>query len=67
MREWYVIEDHAGKGVFGTEKIHGYIPRDVVENELGIPHQEGATFFTREQSEAMRAHPEWTTEDPSAR
>jgi hypothetical protein len=66
MREWYVIESHAGKGVFGTEKVFGYIPRDVVENDLGIPHRK-AMFFTRLQSEAMRAHPEWTTDDPTAR
>ena len=64
-REWYVIESHAGKGVFGTEEIYGYIPRDVCENELGIVHKDGAMFFTREQGEAMRAHPEWRTDDPS--
>ena len=49
MREWYVIENSRNRTVFGTDEIKGYIPRDVVENELGIPHQK-CMWFTREQS-----------------
>ncbi|KKM81844.1 hypothetical protein LCGC14_1325640 [marine sediment metagenome] len=64
MREWYVIENSRNRTVFGTDEIKGYIPRDVVENELGISHKEGCQWFTREQSEAMRAHLEWRTDEP---
>ena len=63
MREWYVIENSRNHTVFGTDEIHGYIPRDVVEHELGIPHQK-CMWFTREQSEAMRKHSEWRTDEP---
>ncbi len=63
-REWYVIESSRKHSVFGEEEIRGYIPRDVVEDELGIPHQKNI-WFTREQSETMRAHPEWRDDDPS--
>ncbi len=64
MREWYVIENSRNRTVFsGSDKIFGYIPRDVVENELGIPHRD-CMWFTRKQSEAMRAHPEWRTDEP---
>ncbi len=64
MREWYVIENSRNGSVFGTDEIFGYIPRDVVENDLGIPHKDGCQWFTREQSDAMRAHPEWRTDEP---
>jgi len=64
MREWYVIENSRNRTVFsGPDEIFGYIPRDVVENELGIPHRK-CMWFTREQSKAMRAHPEWRTDEP---
>jgi len=63
MREWYVIENSRNRTVFGTDEIKGYIPRDVVENEMGIPHKKHM-WFTREQSKAMREHPEWRTDEP---
>lgn len=67
MKEWYVIEDSRnGTVFFGEDKIFGYIPRDVVNNELGIPHEDHM-WFTRKQSLAMRAHPEWTTDNPEQR
>ena len=43
----------------------GYIPRDVVEPLLGRKIEDGrTTWFTREESEKMRAHPEWRTTEP---
>jgi hypothetical protein len=44
----------------------GYIPRDVVEGELGIKiglpgwH----TWFTSDECARMRAHPEWCDTEP---
>lgn len=48
-------------GVFAPEEARtakGYIPRDVAEALLGRS-MEGAQWFTLEESETMRAHPEW--------
>ena len=68
MREWLVIGSAWKHSVFAdheTGKEHeGYIPRDVVEGELGIQIDEGTHWFTREEGERMRAHPEWRTTPP---
>jgi hypothetical protein len=61
MREWLVIEKTAGKGVFASEEqreAKGYIPRDVAEAICGRS-MDGLQFFSREESAAMHAHPEW--------
>lgn len=68
MREWLVIEDSRKNTVFAPDESkipRGYIPRDAAEalldRDLG-----GCVWFTQEDSEKMRAHPEWlTTEPPS--
>ena len=59
--EWCEIESHAGAGVFGKREVRGYIPRSVLENELGIDMSRKAVWFNNEQSEAMRKHPKWRT------
>ncbi len=68
MREWLVIESSMAHVVFappGADK-KCYIPRDVAEKLLGREIK-GSVWFTREESEKMRAHPEWRdTEPPSA-
>lgn len=65
LREWLVIERTTKRAVFGDpDAPDGYIPRDVVEGELGIKIGEGCTWFTREQSARMRAHPEWRDTPP---
>lgn len=71
MREWLVIEDSGAKMVFADDALRlnsvmGYIPRDVVEGELNIRVEPDGrhTWFRREDSEKMRAHPEWHTTEP---
>jgi hypothetical protein len=63
MREWLVIESSYKNCVFAPDGAYnsGYIPRDIVENELGIRVEPDGrnTWFTREDCERMRAHPEW--------
>ena len=44
------------KGWF--DKVGGYIPHSALA-ELGIRLSEGTTWFTKEQSEAIHAHPRW--------
>lgn len=66
MREWLVIESSYKNAVFATEdsKVpHGYIPRDEAEKLLG-KDLGGMVWFTREESDKMRAHPEWRTTEP---
>lgn len=66
MREWLVIENSRAYGVFapdGMKKISGYIPRDVAEPLIGR-RIEGNFWFTAEDGERMRAHPEWTEAEP---
>lgn len=61
LREWLVIESSMSKGVFISEEERtrkGYIPRDVAEAILGRS-MEGTQWFTREESEVLRRHPEW--------
>ena len=65
MREWLVIENSRAYSVFAPEsikKILGYIPRDVAEPLLGRKI-ESNVWFTREDGEKMRAHPEWKTSE----
>lgn len=65
-REWLVIEKSWQRSLFfDGDPIMGYIPRDVVEGELGIKIEDGrCKWFTREDGERMRAHPEWRTTLP---
>ena len=61
-REWLVIDNWGNHAVFGEhDGRYGYFPRDVAEGELGIKIEpEGRwTFFSSEQSQAMRNHPAW--------
>lgn len=61
MREWLVIESAYKNAVFASDdskKPAGYIPRDVAEPLLGRS-LDGTVWFTKEESEKMRAHPEW--------
>ena len=68
MREWLVIESAYKNCVFAsddTKNQKGYIPRDVVEPLLGRVIEDGrCTWFTREEGELMRAHPEWSDTEP---
>lgn len=67
MREWLVIENSWSKSVFATDadKVpSGYIPRDAAEALLGRT-MTGAVWFTREEGEKMRAHPEWRDSEPT--
>lgn len=69
MREWLVIEGSGKNGVFapdGEKNPKGYIPRDIAEPLLGRDLG-GMVWFTREESERMRGHPDWTNTEPPAR
>jgi hypothetical protein len=70
MREWFVIENSWKNGVFATEadqKPKGYIPRDAVEALLGRSFDDDRViWFTREEGEKMRSHPEWRDTEPPA-
>jgi hypothetical protein len=69
MREWLVIENSRAYSVFAPDnvpKVMGYIPRDVVEGELGIKVRDGYHWFSAQDGERMRAHPEWTDDEPPA-
>jgi hypothetical protein len=62
LREWFVIEDSRKHSVFApdeTKRPRGYVPRDAAERllgrDLGTP-----TWFTRDESDALRTLPEWT-------
>lgn len=66
MREWLVIEDSMKNGVFAPDdakKPHGYIPRDAAEQLLGRDLG-GMEWFTQEESDLMREHPEWRDTEP---
>lgn len=66
MREWFVIISSIANGVFVLEEVRdrkGYIPRDVAEKICGRS-MAGPQWFTREESEKMRAHPEWRDTEP---
>ena len=66
MREWLVIESSMKNAVFAPPEAQAksYIPRDVAEELLGRDLA-GTVWFTREDSDAMRAHPEWRDTAPS--
>lgn len=69
MKEWLVIEKSCSRSLFATEEDHrkGYIPRDIAEKLLGRS-MDGTVWFTLEESELMRAHPDWLdTEPPKSR
>lgn len=66
MREWLVIENSMKNGIFVSAEVRdekGYIPRDVAEAICGRS-MAGPQWFTREESEKMRAHPEWRDTEP---
>jgi hypothetical protein len=68
-REWLVIESSYKNAVFAPDdakKPRGYIPRDVAEKLLGRDLG-GNVWFTREDSDKMRSHPEWTNTEPPGR
>jgi hypothetical protein len=65
VREWLIIEDSRKNSVFApaeTQIPKGYIPRDVAERLLGRDLGRNQ-WFTREESNLMRSHPEWKTND----
>ncbi len=66
LREYWVIEDSRKNAVFGLseeEALRGYIPRSIGEKIIGRKTKKGeCVYFTKEQSEAMRKHPEFRTQ-----
>lgn len=61
-----MIDNSWKYGVFATDeqkKPRGYIPRDSAETLLGRDLG-GTTWFTREERDKMRAHPEWRETEP---
>lgn len=68
MREWLVIESSMKHAVFADDEVRnrkGYIPRDVVEPMLGRSIEDGrTTWFTKDEGDKMRAHPEWRDTEP---
>lgn len=68
MREWLVIESSGKNSAFSSDDAKapaGYIPRETAESLLGRSLGDGVTWFTREESEKMRACIEWTDTEPS--
>lgn len=65
LREWLVIESSTKRAVFrdDAKSPDHYIPRDVAEKLLGRDLG-GLVWFTSEESEKMRAHPEWRDTEP---
>lgn len=66
MREWLVIENSWKNSVFADDDAKtpiGYIPRDAAEQLLGRDLS-GTVWFTREDGERMRQHPEWRDTEP---
>jgi len=67
MREWLVIESSAKNMVFASDEQRaqkGYIPRDEAEKLLGRSLGTGTVWFTKDESAAMRSHPEWRDTEP---
>lgn len=65
-REWFVIESSRKNAVFAPEDAktpRGYITRDAAE-QLLRRDLSGNVWFTHEESDAMRSHPEWRNEAP---
>lgn len=66
QREWFVIEDSMKNAVFASDEqrnAKGYIPKDVAEGLLGRK-LDGVQWFSREEGQLMRAHPEWRKSKP---
>jgi hypothetical protein len=66
MREWLVIESSYKNAVFApddSKEPRGYIPREAAEKLLGRDLG-GMVWFTREESDKMRAHHEWSPTEP---
>lgn len=65
MREWLVIESARNKAVFAPDSGYppGYIPRDVAEKLLGRDLG-GRVWFRKDESDKMRAHPDWRDTEP---
>lgn len=62
MREYLIIESSRKNGVFASDedqKPLGYIPREAAEEICGRSMR-GHQWFTAEESEKMRNHPDWT-------
>lgn len=70
MKEYWVIEDSRTGSVFGPghgEAIKGYIPRKAGESVIGRKtRKDECLWLSREESEAMRLHPEFVTKLPEA-
>lgn len=69
MREWLVIECSWKNSVFAADDAkvpRGYIPRDVAEPLLGRDLG-GTVWFTRDEGDRMRGHPEWLETEPPSR
>lgn len=69
QKEWLVIESSMSRGVFVSDtpeaQRKGYIPRDVAEKLFPGKIEDGrTTWFSREDGEKMRAHPEWSDTQP---
>lgn len=66
MREWLVIERSHKNFVFAPDEAKvpaGYIPRAEAEELLGRDLG-GTVWFTRHESDLMRAHPLWRDTEP---
>lgn len=66
MREWLVIESSWKNAVFAPDdakKPMGYIPRDAAEQLLGRDLGR-IIWFTRDEAQKMREHPEWRETEP---
>lgn len=67
MSEWLVIESGYGRAVFRDQEYPThYIPRDVAEKLLGRDLS-GNAWFSREEGEKMKSHPEWRDTEPPHR
>ena len=61
-----MIESSGKNAVFADDdakKPRGYIPRDVAEKLLSRD-MSGTIWFTKEDGDKMRAHPEWSNTEP---
>lgn len=66
MREWLVIENSWKNAVFAPPSAKdpvGYIPRLEAEVLLGRPLA-GTVWFTKDESEKMKSHPDWRVTEP---
>lgn len=66
--EYLVIQPSVQKFSEGASAVSGYIPRQVVEQEIGVTlhrNERGdlCHWFNREQSQAIHAHPLFVTHE----